>query len=386
MDWPWPHWQRLMARWLRRGRSAMLGLAAGGCGVWWLQLEVGDALAQAEQEVVRLQQQWAALPGNSAHHSSTPQSPPKPSPKPSSNFPQIQQAPSPQALSLLASVPGESRRAHLASDWQQAIKAHGLRLQSFQPLPTQGADRPAGGMPSQAVGLRLQGQFGDWVRLWNACAVAGPVCSLDKITLVAMGPEAEVQIDAVLRVWLKADAADAADKADDANKADARLAVERPAWIPLASPVPPRSASTVAAELFSMVPVGLGQSRAQAARSAAAPERLAAGPAPTASDGAGLGLGLGTQQVATWPQAPEQTPGQWPVEQVRLLGLWQHAGERQAIVSAGPYWARVGLGQRITLQGHRIEAITERGVRLRWAQGPALDLLWGDSVAEGKPK
>ena len=98
------------------------------------------------------------------------------------------------------------------------------------------------------------------------------------------------------------------------------------------------------------------------------------------------GATAGAAVAATVPVAdalPED-PRQWPLARVRLTGLWQQGADRQAILSAGPHWARVRQGQRVTQEGHRVAAITEAGVSLRLAQGPMFELTWGERRDEPK--
>lgn len=90
----------------------------------------------------------------------------------------------------------------------------------------------------------------------------------------------------------------------------------------------------------------------------------------------------GAAGIAAWEALPED-PRQWPLARVRLAGLWQQGADRQAVLSAGTHWATVTLGQRVTLEGHRVVAITGDGVRLRLAQGPLFKLDWlGDNAGE----
>jgi Tfp pilus assembly protein PilP len=63
-------------------------------------------------------------------------------------------------------------------------------------------------------------------------------------------------------------------------------------------------------------------------------------------------------------------PADWPLEQVRLAGIWQHAHEAQLILMAGPHWVPARVGQRIGSQGHVVQSIHAREVHLRAAQGP----------------
>jgi hypothetical protein len=71
-------------------------------------------------------------------------------------------------------------------------------------------------------------------------------------------------------------------------------------------------------------------------------------------------------------------PHQWPFSRVRLAGLWQQGGERQAVLTAAGHSVMVAPGQRVTLEGHRVVAITDEGVHLRLRKGPWLPLAWAE--------
>jgi hypothetical protein len=76
-------------------------------------------------------------------------------------------------------------------------------------------------------------------------------------------------------------------------------------------------------------------------------------------------------------------PHQWPLARLRLAGLWQQGGTRQAVLSADTHWAKVAVGQRVTLEGHRVVTITEEGVGLRLGQGPVFQLTWAEARQVG---
>lgn len=98
--------------------------------------------------------------------------------------------------------------------------------------------------------------------------------------------------------------------------------------------------------------------------------------AAAAADGVAGAVGtlgaLDAAPQAVWPEDPRH----WPLAQVRLAGLWQQGADRLAILTAGTRWAQVSLGQRVTLEGHRVAAITADGVSLRLAQEPLFKLDW----------
>ena len=179
----WPHLQRLAERWLRRWGFALSGLALGLWGVWLSHAEVNEGHAKAVQAVAGLRQQLATLPGVL-------------SAKPGKPLSFVEQK-------MLASLPGAIRQEHIWGDVQQALTQHGLQLLSLRPLPPTGADPRHGGLSSHTMAIQLRGRFEDWTRMWAACALTGPLCAMDRISVVATAKPAEVQIDVVLRIWMR---------------------------------------------------------------------------------------------------------------------------------------------------------------------------------------
>lgn len=332
----WPHLQRLAERWLRQWGYALSGLTLGLCGVALTHPEVSEEHAHVAQAVARLQQQLAAVPRVEAQ----PETPL-----------------TPDAQRLLARLPVQAQQGRLWADWSRLLAAHALRLQSLQPMPVTAADGRNGGLSSQAVALRWQGRFEDWSNVWAACALTGPVCSLDRISVVAMADSSEVQIDAVLRVWMRPDEVGADE------------------WPGLAAWIDPggvdqRPISRSSAALFAQAgAVSWGRDAARVAQTTD----------PTAAAAAA------TSDLSAAAEALPEDPRQWPLARVRLVGLWQQGADRQAILSVGAHWAKVSLGQRVTLEGHKVAAITDDGVRLRLAQGPLFQLDWAGEMA-GSPK
>lgn len=341
----WPHLQRLLERWLRRWGFAVSGWVVGLSVVWLAQAQVSEDHASALQAVERLHQQLAALPaGLSA-------SPEKPWATEQQN--------------MLTSLPVQARQGQIWVDLQQALTAGGLNLLSLRPLPPSLAQASAARLPSQAVAVRLLGRFEDWSRVWAAFTQAGPVCSIDRISMVATAHPEEVQIDAVLRVWLR--------PGDVGVQAQAE---PEGAWDRLTWPEPSQSGRS-GVILFAQ------------ARQAGAPlggdaMRLAESTDASATGASGVTAGAAVATTVPVADALPEDPLQWPLARVRLTGLWQQGADRQAILSAGPHWVRVRQGQRVTQEGHRVAAITEAGVSLRLAQGPMFELTWGEQRDEPK--
>lgn len=353
----WPHLQRLTARWWRRWVYALTGCSLGVALVWLAQPEVREDHAQAEQAVATLSQQLAAVPVAAA-------------------TPPAQAMPS-GVQGRLASLPAVTQQGQIWTDWQQFLAAHGLRLQSLRPLASESVVSSAsasGGvaqhasLPHQAAALRVQGRFEDWTRAWAACAETGPVCSLDRISVAALPQTAEVQIDVVLRIWMRP------------GEEGAGAQALPTAWIvpSSASPLSRSAPALFAAETAVSGALAGAAARAQGVRSE--DERQATGAAAT-------GTGLASAAAEDLPPDPRH----WPLARVRWVGLWQQGSDRHAILSAGPHGAKVRLGQRVTQEGHRVVAIAEDGVSLRLAQEPVIQLdgmrpaAEGHSMGSGKP-
>lgn len=335
----WPHWQRVTQRWSRRWGFAIAGLLLGFGGIGFIQSEASDANTLARQAVARLQLQLAALPTTSLANL----------PKPAVSDPQ----------NLLASLPGAAQKGPVWAELPQVLSAHGLRLLALRPVamaPVAPEKEIAGRLSSQAIEVRLQGRYEAWARAWAAITEAGPLCVIEQISVTATGPVAEVQINVVLRLWMRP---------GQAEGAWAALAVALP-WAdksttPLAGPL--------SGALFAQIQV-------------AEPAPTVGTDAVDSANGADATL-AGAKTVAV-TEILSEDPRQWPVARVRLLGLWQQGLELQAILSAGPHWARVSPGQRVTLEGHRVASITDQGVSLQLAQGHLMQIPWSAKTAKVK--
>ena len=343
--WRWPHLQRLLERWLRRWGFAITGWVVGLSGVWLAQAQVSEDHANVAQAVAQLHQQLATLPAGLSGN------PDKPLPADQQN--------------MLMSLPVQARQGQIWVDLQQALTGGGLSLQSLRPLPPSLAAGSNAGLPSQAVAVRLLGRFEDWSHVWAAFTQAGPVCSIDRISVAATAHPEEVQIDAVLRVWLRpGDVGVHAQPEPDG------------AWDQLTL-LEPRPLGRSGAVLFAQAK-GLS-SGGDAVRLAESADASA-----SASGASGVSGVSGAAVAVAGPDPLPEDPRHWPLARVRLAGLWQQGADRQAILSAGPHWVRVSQGQRVTQEGHRVAAITDAGVSLRLAQGPMLMLGWGERRDEPK--
>lgn len=347
--WLWWQWQWRAERVLRRWGVALAGFAVGAGGVGLMLPPVLDQQARVKQDLMQLQQQLAA----------------RPVPPVMPAVPQVPLFPS-DFRHRLASLPGPLQLGQVWTDVHQALARQGLQWLLMRPLQNPVAHTSTNTntntnspippvqvhpLPSQALLVRVLGRFEDWASAWEALADSGVWCSIDKISMVATATPGEVQIEAVLRVWMRP--LDIAEPPQAATAWRAFAQFEQRLSTPLLSAV-------FAKPSFELASVS-----------------SALGGAPLAASGAGAGM------------APEgelsKDPRQWPLAQVRLVGLWQQGANRQAILMAGSHWARVGLGQRVTQEGHRVAAITDAGVRLQVPQGAAFLLDWPVGYEAAKP-
>jgi hypothetical protein len=232
---------------------------------------------------------------------------------------------------------------------EQLFAQHGVRLLSLRPEPVS----PMGAWPSQAVALRLQARFDDWVAVWAAMNTRGPVWGIERLRITPQG--GEVAIEAVLRLWLSPAAT---------STPGGGAALASGALFP--------GPASVALRSRAGGPVFVTTPSPTAASSVAAPSLKPDDPV-SSQTGAGV-------QSRTSPQENRASvlqmalfspdPADWPLEQVRLAGIWQHAQDAQLILMAGPHWVRARVGQRIGTQGHVVQSIYAREVHLRAAQGP----------------
>ncbi|PIT74093.1 hypothetical protein [Limnohabitans sp. G3-2] len=338
--WAWPHLQRLAQRGLRRWGYAFAGWALGLGGMWLAQPEVGESYASALQAHARLAQQLADLRPSAA--GATPE-----------KVAATDVDSGPQAQRLFSQLPVSTRPDNLWAAWQQILATHDLRLVFLQPMPSNGPVGRGDAGVSHAAAWRVVGRFDDWVRVWAACAESGPVCALERISVVATPQPGEVQMDAVMRVWMRSAEGP---PSDALALADWVAAVQQGA----------RPSAHSRTALFA--PSGSSAADLQTTQAVAQVP-------PTGA----AGRSAGEAGVSALPDDPRQ----WPWARIRLAGLWRHGDERQAFVSAGAHAVKVTQGQRISLEGHRVAAITDLGVHVRLGKGPALELPWADTAQVG---
>jgi hypothetical protein len=338
----WPSLWRDRWRWLaRRWAFALAGFGVGLLGVVGLQFEDWEALRDSEAQIEELQAKLHAQEQpaqvKSKHEPAALDSPSGPPP-------------------VLAWWPVQGTQASVWPQLERLMVQHGLRLLSLRLEPPSAV----GAWPSQAVALRLQGRFDDWVAGWAALNTLGPLWSLERLRI---RPQDEsVAIDAVLRLWLS----------------------------PVASATPKPAQSTMPAELF------LGSARPPLRARAGERVFVSSTLAPAASLGVAAGLKSEIplpvpvdaelrSSALTPPAQPMATlspdPAHWPLEQVRVAGVWQQAQGVQLILMAGPHWVSARVGQRIGSQGHLVDSIHAQEVHLRAAQGP----VWVIGLEKAQP-
>lgn len=330
----WLHWQRLAERGWRRWGYALSGVLVGGLLVGLARPHIEDEHQQAAQALAQQRQQMAALPELPNAKNET--------------------RPNAAALADLESLPDASLKDQLWPSAHRALTAHGLRVRSMRHGQTTLASGGVSGLTSQSLSLRLEGRFADWMRFWQACTDTGPLCSLDRLAVVALPEPGQVQVDVQLRLWMRAADPQGVDAKTDPQ---ARPVVE-----------------------FSDGKEGATQPEASAGVSLFASDPAMAAPAILATADA---RSAGTGSSDALPADPRH----WPLARLRWLGIWQEGQERRAYLCAGTHCTPVVLGQRVTQEGHRVVAIAKDGVRLRLGQETPV-LLTGEprAVIEHKQK
>lgn len=276
-------------------RQRHLLVLAGAClsgmflaGWWWpLDTEAVDGL---RQEVARLQAQTQVpLPVQAR----------KLHGKPPADAP-VQQGPS------LPDEPGLAEAETVWSWLQQRMQSQGLQLQVLRPQ-TVTTDK---GLPEQAVAMRLQGRWHDWLAMEEALHAHAPWWVIDQWQVVPAAAQSEdVRIELQARLALRPPA----------------LAQEGrrvwPVW-----PVDPGSQRAVPTPLFATAEM-------------AAPASEVAGSLPA-------------------------DPRGWQVNQLRLLGVWRQTGAAHAVVGMGQDQRVIRLGQQIGPEPYRVRRIGDDRVEL----------------------
>lgn len=231
------------------------------------------------------------------------------------------QAPQISAARQQGPVPEGPVLAESARAWpwlQQRLRAHGLQVQLLRPQAVTGS-RP---LPEQAVAVRLQGRWRDWLAFEAALHRHAPWWVIDQWQVVPAGlPSDEVRIEL-----------------------QARLGFRPPAWQDQATD-----------RVWPEWPVLAGGQPGD--------DLFAQAPTPTASAVAG-----------ETPMPLSTDPRAWPVHALRLLGVWQQAGTAHAVLGEGLNQVVVRQGQRIGREAYRVRRIGDDQVELA-AADPAGQVL-----------
>lgn len=341
----WPSLWRDRWRWLaRRWAFALGGLLVGMLGVVGWQFEAFHALHESEAQVFDLQAKLQAqlvtaqLKPALGAALNTPTGPPP----------------------VMAWWPIQGTQAAVWPQLERSMAHHGLRLLSLRPeAPSLG-----GAWPSQAVALQLQGRFDDWVNAWAGLNSRGPVWELERLRITPQ--EGGVAIDAVLRLWLSPEA----------------TLIPKSAWTPVPTewlPAPVLNGRRLGA----LAPVFVATVSPSATSSGVAAGLKAVDPLPLPAGTAFRSSAKALESLDSPPPMPTLSPdpADWPLDQVRLVGVWQQGQGVHPILMAGPHWSFARLGQRIGPQGHVVNSIHAGEVHLRAAQGP----VWVIGLEKVKP-
>jgi hypothetical protein len=325
-------------RWLaRRWAFALGGFAVGFLGVGGWQFEALEVLWESEVQVHDLEAKLKAQ-------------------GPSQGQGQDKRATSSSALNtpmgpppVMAWWPVQGTQAEVWPQLERLMAQHGLRLLSLRPEPPS----LVGAWPSQAVALKLQGRFDDWVAVWAALNARGPAWGLERLRITPQ--EGGVSIDAVLRMWLSP-AAIGLPKPAEATVPTERIAGSVPLALRAGAGVPVFVATASPPATSSGVAAGLNEED---------PLPPSAGNRPRSSTKTPQSRTSALPMAALSPD-----PAHWPLDQVRLAGVWQQAQGAQLILTAGPHWVHARVGQRIGPDGHVVHGIHAQEVHLRAAHGP----------------
>jgi hypothetical protein len=321
-------------------------------GVVGWQFEAFQALRESEAQVLDLQ---AKLQAQARAQAQVQSAQLKPAPGAALDTPT---GPPP----AMAWWPVQGTQAAVWPQLERWMAQHGLRLLSLRPEPPS----PVGAWPSQAVALRLQGRFDDWVHAWAALNARGPVWGLERLRITPQ--EGGVAIDAVLRLWLTPEA----------------TLMSQSAWTPV------RTEWVLAPvlngrRLGAVAPVFVATASPSEASSGVAAGHKDADPLPLSAGTAFRSSAKAPESTDLPPPSPMPTlspdPADWPLDQVRLVGVWQQGQGVHPILMAGPHWTLARLGQRIGPQGHVVNSIHAGEVHLRAAQGS----VWVIGLEKAKP-
>lgn len=343
----WPSLWRDRWRWLaRRWAFALAGFAAGlvGVGSWYFDaLEMfweNEAQIRELHEKLELHSQaMQRRPDTVAAAALTALSGPPP---------------------VMAWWPAPGTQASVWPQLERLMVQHGLRLESLRPEPP----RLSGLWPSQRVALRLQGRFEDWVSVWALLNARGPVWAIELLRIAPL--EGGVAVEVVLRLSLS----------------PVSSGLPKPDHVHLASELMPLTVRpALRSGLNPAVFVSMPSPGAIASEVEANPFKNGSLSGRGSPAGHAKGTMLGTPSASEPVSMISTDPALWPLDQVRLAGVWRQAQATEFILTAGPHWVPARLGQRIGPQGHVVQSIQADEVHLRAAQGPA----WVIGLEKAKP-
>lgn len=291
----------MLAHMARRWAWAMTAGLAGIVLVLGWEADVHEAHAQLRQKVQSLKDAAAAV------------NPPAMAASVAASHMQTS-----VSSALLARLPAVQDAPGLWLALQKGLQQQGMQIQALRPQALQ----EGGPLSSQGLAVRLQGRYSDMASAWASLVDAGPVWTLDRLTVTANGPAGQLQWDGLWRVWLRPGAASAQ------------------AW-PAHWDVADRRNSDRTADPF-VVEVGVAE--------------VAVGQAQGASESAQLSA----------------DPLHWPLAQIRLLGVWQQADRPQVVLAAGLNWAVLDPGARVALEGYRVKTIYPDAVALQSLKAPGV--------------
>lgn len=340
-------WLRLLKdrwRWLaKRWTFALLGFAAGLLWVAWLNAQTLGALWAQEEQLQNMNAQLNKLRSQVQEIQKTHAKDEKKLAGTAAQMP-------PNSLMHL---PSNERQGVVWLQFSQLLAKHAVQLRSLRPVP----DTLAAPLMSQAVVVRLHAKFDDWAAVWLAMNDSGPVWSIDRLRITPQNQG--VDIDAVLRVWFGHDQ-------------DPSALLEAPSGSQLEA-FDARRLPRVASAVFrqASTPIVLVSAQLGALTHASTFSRESAAPDAVKAVGAQKATVEGLHEVKL-PTGLLTDPAQWPLANVRLLGVWQQAHDSHAILAAGPHWTSVRVGQRVA--GHRVGQIHPQEVHL-WPSHGAVKVL-----------
>lgn len=337
----WSRLARDRLRWLaRRWTFALAGFAMGFVLVAWLYTDAINTLIDHQDQVKSLRQKLATqqdrtIKTQQHEQEDTLQGPPE----------------------GLAWLPAKNHQALIWLQLSQLLGQHAVQLKSLRPVPEQ----VVAPVDSQAVAVRLHADFDDWVNFWADLNARGPVWSIDRLR---MSPQGEgVDIEAVLRVWLSDErtrgpdhgATKAVWPGTELMRSAADQQLRLAGLRQMASDVFVRQQGSLKVPLGALIDPPEKGSINLAGATGLDISSLLSEP-------------MGAQPLAATPSLTAD-PGQWPLSQVRLLGVWHQAQGAHVILAAGPHWVSARVGQSIGSHGHRIVSIHGHEVHLRARSG-----------------